>query len=97
MSDAAGGPKTIRGRYACIGSPCTTDPCLPGTAYAVLSEGEYYYVTLGGRWFSENQTWDDYTPQAGDTVVIAGYPQDRRDVSGKLFHTIEAISLKRAP
>jgi len=43
---------TITGQYLLIENPCTTVPCLPGMAYAVLANGKYYYITIDGHWFS---------------------------------------------
>jgi hypothetical protein len=96
MDNASSGLKTITGRYSYTGNPCITDPCLPGMAYAVLANEKYYYITVNGRWFSENRSWDEYTPQPDDIVTITGYLQEKKDAFGESFHTIEAVSLKKA-
>ena len=96
MDHAGSSLETITGQYSYTGNPRTTDPCLPGMAYAVLANEKCYYITVNGRWFSENRSWDEYTPQPNDIVTIAGYLQEKKDVFGKPFHTIEAVSLKRA-
>lgn len=85
---------TVTGRYSYIGNPCTTEPCLPGMAYAVLANDKYYYITVDDRWFSDNRSWDGYTPEPGDLVTITGYLQQKSDIFGKVFYTLEAVSLQ---
>ena len=85
---------TIIGRYSYIGNPCTTDPCLPSMAYAVLANTKYYYITIDNRWFSENRSWGGYTPEPGDLVRISGYLGQKKDIFGNPFHTIEVVSLQ---
>lgn len=96
MDNACNTLKTITGRYVCIGNPCVTSPCLPGMAYAVLANAKSYYVTVNGRWFSENRSWAEYTPQPNDIVMISGYLHEQNDIFGKPFYTIEAVALKPA-
>jgi len=87
---------TVTGRYSYIGNPCTTKPCLPGMAYAVLANDKYYYITIDGRWLSENRSWSGYTPEPDDLVTITGYVLEKKDVFGKPFRTIEVVSLQPA-
>ena len=96
MDNASSSLKTITGRYSYIGNPCITHPCLPSMAYAVLTNEKHYYITVNGRWSSENRFWDEYTPQPNDIVTITGYLQEKKDVFDKTFYTIEAVSLKQA-
>ena len=86
----------LAGRYSYIGNPCTTDPCLPGMAYAVLVKDKYYFLTVEDRWFSENRSWEGYMPGPGDPVIITGYLRKKIDVFGKPFNTIEVVSLQPA-
>jgi hypothetical protein len=65
-------------------------------AFAVLANDKYYYITVNGRWFCENRTWDGYTPELGDLVTITGYLMEEQDAFGKPFHTVEAVSLQQA-
>lgn len=88
--------KTIIGPYLYIENPSTTKPVLPGMAYAVLADETYYFITIKGHWFSENKSWDNYTPEPGDLIEITGYLHENKDVFGKTFYTIEALSLKKA-
>jgi hypothetical protein len=85
---------TITGRYLLIDNPCTTVPCLPGLAYAILANEKYYYITIDGHWFSQNISWNGYTPELEDIVTVTGFLEEKKDAFGKLFHTIEAISLQ---
>jgi hypothetical protein len=87
---------TTTGRYTYSGNPCTTDPCLPGMAYAVLVDEKPYYLTANGHFFIENRSWADYTPEPGDLVTVTGYLENKKDVFGKPFCTIEVISLRPA-
>jgi len=96
MDNTSNDLNTITGRYSCVPNPCTTDPCLPGMAYAVLADDTCYYITIGGYWFSENRSWGAYTPEPGDPVTVTGRLQEQEDVSGNLFYTIEAVSLRPA-
>jgi hypothetical protein len=86
----------ITGRYLLIGNPCTTVPCLPGVAYAVMANDEYYYITIDGHWSSENRSWNGYTPEPGDLVSVTGSLEEQKDAFGKSFHTIEVVSLQPA-
>ena len=84
---------TLTGRYMITGNPCTTRPCLPGVAYAILVNDEHYFITLNGHWFSENRSWEGYTPEPGNMVTVAGSAEEKIDIYGKPFHTIEAVSV----
>ena len=84
---------TITGRYSYIGNPCTTKPCLPGMAYALEANDQYYYLTIDDYCFSENRSWDGYAPELNDLVKVSGYLGKKKDVFGKTFCTIEVASL----
>ncbi len=87
---------TITGRYLLIENPCTTVPCLPGVAYAVSVNGKYYYFTINGHCFSNNQSWNGYTPDVDDFVTVIGLLGERKDIFGKSFNIIEVVSLQPA-
>jgi hypothetical protein len=89
--------RTITGTYGYMGNPCTTEPCLPGMAYIISTIDKYYFITVDGFWLSENRNWDDYTPNLEDLITITGYVyENKKDAFGKLYNTIETISLVRA-
>lgn len=85
---------TITGQYVCTGNPCTTVPCLPDMAYAVRINQQDCFITINGKWLSENIFWSGYRPKLNDKVTVNGYLKENADINGKLFQTIEAISLK---
>lgn len=87
---------TIKGRYSYVGNPCTTEPCLPGMAYAVRVDDKCYYITINDRWFSENRSWNGYSPELDDLVTVTGHLEEKKDVFGKSFYTIEVVSLQPA-
>lgn len=84
---------TITGQYSYVGNPCTTEPCLPGMTYAVLVNETYYYLTIDGRWLSQNQSWDGYMPEVNEIVSIAGVTSEGVDIFGVSFHKMEVESL----
>ncbi len=84
----------LTGEYLRVGTPCTTDPCLPGLIYAVLVEDSYYYPTVEGAWLWGNRSWDGYTPEIGDIVRVTGCVSEMVDMSGAPFYNIEVISLE---
>lgn len=86
---------TLTGQYCLVGNPCTTEPCLPGMASAVLADGEYYFLAVHDRLISDSCAWDKYWPQANDKVIVIGFPQRKEDVFGNPFHIIEVVSLKQ--
>lgn len=70
-----------------------TTPCLPGMAYAIHSGESDYYLTVNGRWFSENRGWNGYTPAVGNSVTATGEVRRRKDVREQTFLTIEVVTL----
>jgi hypothetical protein len=87
---------TTTGRYAYTGNPCTTDPCLPGMAYAVLANERLCYLTVDGNWFDENRSWAGYTPEVGDLVAVRGYLAEKKDIFGEPYCVIEVASVEPA-
>ncbi len=84
---------TITGRYVFVPNPCTTEPCLPGMAYAVESGGQGYLLTVADRWSDKPRTWGGWTPLLGDTITVVGRVTHRTDLRGAPFLTIEVESL----
>ena len=85
--------QTITGYYSVVENPCTTRPCLPGLAYAVLANGKRYYITLNDRLLFENRSWANYTPNVNDLVSVKGYLRQKRDIYNQEYLTIETIEL----
>jgi hypothetical protein len=92
MADNEGTP-TVTGRYAFVPNPCTTQPCLPGMAYAIESGGQCFFLTLGGRWSDQAHTWEGWMPSLGDTISVRGSIRQRLDIRGDPYFTIEAESV----
>lgn len=82
--------RTLSGRYAVVPEPCTTQPCLPGVAYAVESGGEVLIVTVGRQWSSLPHSWDGYEPRLGDRVTVTGEVTEMIDAKGQRHRLIEA-------
>lgn len=61
--------------------------------YAVLVNETYYYLTIDGRWLSQNQSWDGYMPEVNEIVSIAGVTSEGVDIFGVSFHKMEVESL----
>jgi len=84
---------TLKGRYTLSPNPCTTEPCLPGVAYAVEAGGKLYFLTSGGRWSSQPRSLGAWTPAPGDSVAVAGRTASHTDIRGAEFLTIEVEAL----
>jgi hypothetical protein len=84
---------TITGKYMFLPNPCTTEPCLPGMAYALESSGQCFFLTMAGQWSDKVIEREGWVPKMGDTVTVAGRVMQRRDVRGEPFLTIEVESL----
>lgn len=91
-----GEPQTITGTYVFVPNPCTTEPCLPGMAYAVRSATQCVFLTAGGRWLDTALEWQGWTPQVGAAVTVAGKVTQRTDVRGQPFLTMEVETLTPA-
>lgn len=86
---------TITGKYVFLPNPCTTEPCLPGMAYALESSGQCFFLTMAGRWSDKPIERGEWTPELGDTATVVGRVTQRRDVRGEPFLTLEVESLMR--
>ena len=81
------------GKLELLPNPCTTKPCLPGLALAVVSEDRVArFLTRNGRFYMQ-PTAD--LPSPGERVVVVGTLREQKDVDGKSFQTIEVSSVKR--
>ena len=85
--------KTI-GKLELVPNPCTTKPCLPGLAFAVIVDDRVpYFLTRDGRFLMQNAV---DLPLPGERVVAVGHVCDRKDVNNNAFKTVEYTSLTRA-
>lgn len=90
------GHTTITGRYAFVPNPCTTEPCLPGMAYAMESGGKCFFLTVGGRWSDQARAWQGWIPAVGDAISVTGTVRQQLDIRGNPFFTLEVESLTPA-
>lgn len=86
---------TLTGTYTLLANPCSTKPCLPGLAYAVVADNAYF-PTLHGNLLVATHSWGAFTPQPGDKVAITGIVQYKNDAFGKPFRIIEVEKVKPA-
>lgn len=88
-----GAPATLTGRYAFMPNPCTTEPCLPGMAYALESDGQCFFLMLDGRWLDQAHAWKGWIPVLGDAVSVTGNVRQQIDIRGNPFFIIEVESM----
>ena len=82
------------GKLELVPNPCTTRPCLPSLAFAVIVDDRVpYFLTRGGRFQMQNAV---DLPSPGERVVAVGNVRDQKDVNGNAFKTLEFTSLTRA-
>jgi hypothetical protein len=82
------------GKLELVPNPCTTRPCLPGLAFAVIVDDRVpYFLTRDGRFLMQNAI---DLPSPGERVVAVGHVSNQRDVNNNAFKTIEFTSLTRA-
>ena len=85
---------TITGKLELVPNPCTTRPCLPGLAHAVVVDDRVpYFLTSDGRFRMQNAV---DLPPPGERVVAVGQVRDQKDVNDNAFKTLEFSSLARA-
>ena len=84
----------ITGKLELVPNPCTTKPCLPGLAFAVVVDDRVpYFLTSDGRFQMQNAV---NLPSPGEIVVAVGRVDDQKDVNDNAFKTLEFTSLTRA-
>ncbi len=79
----------ITGKLELLPNPCTTKPCLPGLAFAVVADGVPYFLSSNGGFVMHNAD----LPPAGETVVAVGVVLEAMDVNGNPFKTIKLKSV----
>jgi len=89
-------PKAITGTLALLPNPCTTKPCLPGMALAVIAnDGVQYFLTKDGGFYMQDSGESKQMPAPGDRVVARGDVQEKLDITGHKFTTIEVTTLQQ--
>ncbi len=84
----------ITGKLELLPNPCTTKPCLPALAFAVVDEDRVaHFLSRDGRFVLHAAD----LPSPGEQVVAVGEVHEQQDVNGKTFKTIELASLTTTP
>ena len=85
--------KIIKGRYTCIGTPCTEAECLPCAVLGIISNDEKYCLEKSGggscgcmEGFQWNLPWNRYAPKLGDIVIAGGETHYIFDKYGEVYH-----------
>ena len=86
--------EAITGELRFVANPCTTEPCLPGMTFALLSAGETYYLTRAGAWVGETPEWEGYALTPGDRVTVTGDTTEKRDSHGAVFLELDAEAIR---
>ena len=82
----------ITGKLELLPNPCTTKPCLPGLAFAVVADDRVpHFLTRDGR-FVMHSAGD--LPSPGEKVVVVGDVHEQQDVNGKTFKSIELRTVR---
>jgi hypothetical protein len=77
-------------------NPCTTEPCLPGLAYAIDADGRHLFVTTDGALRMQGHRWAEADLEPGSRVAAHGIVRERRDMAGRPYLEIEVSSLSPA-
>ena len=84
----------ITGKLELLPNPCTTKPCLPALAFAVVDEDRVaHFLSRDGRFVLHNAA---DLPSPGERVVAVGEVEEQQDVNGKTFKRIHFTNLIRA-
>jgi hypothetical protein len=66
-------------------------------AFALIADdGLRYFLTMEGGFYMLGSGESDNLPAPGDKVVAGGDVQEKRDVAGNIFTTIEIKALRPA-
>lgn len=87
--------KTLTGTLSLEPNPCTTKPCLPGIAFALVTDdGVRYFLTRRGGFIMPSSAESNSLPAPGDKVVAGGSVQEEHDIAGNIFRTLEVTTLR---
>jgi hypothetical protein len=87
-------PQAITGVFTLVPNPCTTRPCLPGMAWAVVVGDTPYFLAKDGKLCRQNDAWDGSAPAPGALVTATGTVKEEYDINHCLFRTLEPTSLQ---
>ena len=86
--------QTITGTLTLVPNPCTTRPCLPGMAFAVVVGHTPYFLAKNGKLCMNDYAWGPSAPRPGAQVTATGAVEEKHDINDCLFRTIEVASLR---
>jgi len=82
--------RTLRGTYVFVGNPCFTDPCIPGTVYAVKIFESNIYLTK-----NEGLLWENEPGIPAETPVrVTGKLWTKEDIFGEDVVLFEYSSIE---
>ncbi|MCX7097259.1 MAG: hypothetical protein NTV43_05060 [Methylococcales bacterium] len=84
---------TITGKLALLPNPCTSEPCLPGMAYALDAGNKVYFLTRGERWSDRPIVAEGSVLALDARLTVAGHIAQRWDIRGESFLTLEIASM----
>ena len=84
---------TIRGTLELVPNPCTTRPCIPGLALAVVVDGVPYFLTENEALCMQGRNWSRELPDPGEPVAVTGEVEAQLDVNDCRFLTIEVAGI----
>ncbi len=88
---------TLRGTFLVAANPCLTKPCLPGLAAAIKTGNDTLFLLKNGKLCSGDFSWEGYTPNHADSIVVQGQTDTATDISGNPYQTIEVLTLRKNP
>lgn len=88
--------ETVTGSLILAPNPCTTEPCLPGLAYAIEADGRHLFVTTDGALRMQGHRWAEADLEPGSRVAAHGIVRARQDIAGRPYLAIEVSSLSPA-
>ncbi len=88
---------TLHGTFLAAANPCLTKPCLPGLAAAIKSGNNTLFLLKNGKLCSDDFSWEGFTPNQADSIVVQGLTHTATDINGNPYQTIEVITLLKTP
>ncbi len=85
---------TLRGTLEFVPNPCTTRPCIPGLALAVVVDGVPYFLTDNEALCMHGSDRGRELPASGKPVVVTGEVETRLDVNDCRFLTIDVAGVR---
>lgn len=88
---------TLHGTFLAAANPCLTKPCLPGLAAAIKTGNNTLFLLKNGKLCSDDFSWEGFTPNQADSIVVQGLTDTATDINGNPYQTIEVVTLFKTP